>query len=42
MAFASLSSNMFSKDELTPHALELFRRVKAALPPSIGERLRSH
>lgn len=33
---------MFSKDELTPHALELFRRVKGALPPEIGERLRSH
>jgi hypothetical protein len=33
---------MFSKQELTPHALELFRRVKAALPPAIGERLRSH
>jgi len=33
---------MFRKDELSPHALELFRRVKAALPPGIRERLRSH
>ena len=33
---------MFTKQELSPRALELFRRVKAALPPEIGERLRSN
>lgn len=33
---------MFSKEELTPHALELFQRVKESLPPAIGERLRSN
>src|SRR5438093_3681386 len=33
---------MFNKQELTPHAVELFRRVKAALPAEIGERVRSH
>ncbi len=33
---------MFTKAELTPHALELFERVKAALPTAIGERLRSN
>jgi hypothetical protein len=33
---------MFTKAELTPHALELFERVKAALPTEIGERLRSN
>jgi hypothetical protein len=33
---------MISKQELSPHALELFRRVKSALPAEIGERLRSN
>ena len=33
---------MFTKEELSPHALELFRRVKAALPIKIAERLRSN
>ena len=42
MVFAGDYSNMFSKQELSPHALELFRRVKAALPPEIGGRLRSN
>ena len=33
---------MVSKQELSPHALELFRQVKTALPPAIAERLRSN
>ena len=33
---------MLTKEELTPHALELFRQVVAALPPEIGSRLRSN
>ena len=32
---------MLIKEELTPHALELFRRLKEALPLEIAERLRS-
>ncbi|HEY1661697.1 MAG TPA: HNH endonuclease signature motif containing protein [Verrucomicrobiae bacterium] len=31
---------MHTKEELTPHALKLFRQVKESLPPEIGERLR--
>lgn len=33
---------MHTKEQLTPHALELFRRVKSALPPEISERLNSN
>lgn len=33
---------MLTKADLTPHALELFRRLKETLPPVIGERLRSN
>ena len=33
---------MLTKEQLTPHALELFRRIVAALPPEIGSRLRSN
>lgn len=33
---------MLTKEELSPHAIELFRRVVAALPPEIGPRLRSN
>lgn len=33
---------MFSKEQLTPHALELFHRVKQALPDKIASRLRSN
>jgi len=33
---------MFTKQQLSPYALELFRRVKASLPPKISERLRSN
>jgi hypothetical protein len=33
---------MIPKEKLTPYALELFRRVKAALPPQIAARLRSN
>src|SRR5271154_1234608 len=33
---------MLTKEELTPHAVELFRRVKLALPSEIGERLGSN
>jgi len=33
---------MFTKEELSPHALELFRRVKEVLPLEISERLRSN
>ena len=32
---------MLTKVQLTPHALELFRRLKEALPAEIGERLQS-
>lgn len=32
---------MYTKQELSPYALELFRRVKTTLPPEIGDRLRS-
>lgn len=35
-------SRVITKQELTPHALNLFKRVKAGLPPSIAQRLRSH
>jgi hypothetical protein len=33
---------MLTKEQLTPHALELFRRLVAELPPEIGLRLRSN
>ncbi len=33
---------MYSKEQLTPHVLELFRRVQEALPPEICSRLRSN
>ena len=33
---------MFTKAELTPHALELFRRVKLALPAAIAQRVSSN
>lgn len=32
----------YTKEELTPHALELFREVREALPPEIGSRLRAN
>lgn len=32
---------MHTKEELTPHALELFRRVQSSLPPNLSQRLRS-
>jgi hypothetical protein len=33
---------MLTKEQLTPHALSLFKRVKASVPEEIGSRLRSH
>lgn len=33
---------MLTKEQLSPHALNLFLRVKAELPPAIAQRLRSH
>ena len=33
---------MHTKEHLSPHALETFRQVRAALPPHIGERLTSN
>jgi hypothetical protein len=33
---------MLTKEQLSPHVIELFRRVKDALPPQIAERLRAN
>ena len=33
---------MFTKEQLTPHALDLFRRIVAGLPLEVGSRLRSN